>query len=107
MEANFTKLEQLKFKKVVKMYKILYNQYTLKIIELLLTNNMLNVKNIQDALNITQSQTSQYLGRLRKSLLVLTIKKRNIVYYTLNKKQFDHLNNLADQVINVEKNVIN
>ena len=85
------KIDRLKY--AIANLKSLYNVNSKNIIEVLTENKSLNVQQIEDRLNIAQSQISAYLSKLKElGVVKIEKKEKTFVYYKVNEKRIKEIN---------------
>ena len=71
-----------------------------RILELIETEDKVNVTKIYISLRLEQSVASQHLSILRKSGFVLTHREGKYIYYSINKERIDQSNLLIEALNN-------
>ncbi len=75
------KIERNKLEEVAKKLKVIAHPIRIAIIEVLQKNGSMNVKEIQDGLNIKQAQASHHLILLKTNGVLSSVKKGKMNYY--------------------------
>lgn len=94
-----TSIDGLQFRKISNLYKLLQNKFSLQILDLLHTQPELKVGDIYKALNLSQSQTSQQLAKLRKAKIVITKREKTVIFYRINTDRIEELKVFANQIL--------
>ena len=82
--------------------KALNNNLQIQILKLLVEKGEMTVSSIFLNLKMEQSITSQHLAKMRNAGLVNSNKKGKFVYYSINLKQIDYLNTIAEYINKLE-----
>ncbi len=69
---------------ILEVLKTLADENRLRILNLLYIKGKLCVCDIEEVLGLTQSNASRHLGRLKKEKIIISEKKAQWVYYSLN-----------------------
>src|SRR5438045_9750328 len=88
-EQTATLFDYYRIKKAALVLRALNHKLRQQIIRIIHENEKLTVTEIYIRLRLEQSVASQHLAILRKAGIVSTTRDKKFIYYTINKKRFD------------------
>ena len=96
---NVLKVNYHNLKKAALVLRALNHKLRQQIITLIETENKITVTEIYVRMRLEQSVASQHLAILRKAGIVVTQRDGKFIYYTVNYKRIDQINNIVEDLI--------
>src|SRR5215203_336569 len=90
--SNSIKLDFLHLKKAALVLRAMNHKLRQQMIKLLDENERMTVTEIYVKLRLEQSVASQHLAILRRAGIVITQREGKFIYYTVNYKRIDEIN---------------
>ena len=99
MKSSSIQQDPAKIKRIAKVMRFLGHPVRLQIVELLLNEKRMNVKEIYKAVNISQSNASQHLKILEQADILSSDREGTNVYYWVSKAGVPNLMNCASKCV--------
>ena len=99
-EANELNINYYNIKKASLVLRSLNHKLRQQIIKTINENEKLAVTEIYVRLRLEQSVASQHLAILRKSGIVTTKREGKFIYYTINKKRIEAIDEFVNKLVN-------
>ena len=93
-------IEFFYLKKASLVFRAVNNKVRLQILQHLLEQSKMTVTSLFIKLRLDQSATSQHLSVLRKAGFVTTERDGKCIYYSINQKRLEELNQCTGQLLN-------
>lgn len=98
-EGNLLNIDFYTTKKAALILRSLNHKLRQQIIKLIHDNDKIAVTDIYVKLRLEQSVASQHLAILRKAGVVIAVRKGKFIYYTINKKRVDAINEFVKNLV--------
>ena len=93
------KLDFLRLKKAAMILRALNNKLRQQLLKLVDEHDKITVTEIYVSLRLEQSVVSQHLAILRRAGIVITKREGKFIYYSLNYKRLQEINNFVEQLV--------
>ena len=94
------KVDLLNVKKASLVLRAVNHKLRQQILKLIDEQDKITVTEIYIKLRLEQSVASQHLAILRKAGFVKTVRDGKFIYYSINSKRFEELNQFVDSLLN-------
>jgi len=93
------KLDFLRLKKAAMILRALNHKLRQQLLKLVDEHEKITVTEIYVSLRLEQSVVSQHLAILRRAGIVITKREGKFIYYSLNYKRLQEINNFVEQLV--------
>lgn len=94
-----TKIDFLRLKKSAMILRALNHKLRQQLLRLIDEHKKITVTEIYVSLRLEQSVVSQHLAILRRAGIVITKREGKFIFYSLNYKRINEVNNFVEQLV--------
>ena len=99
--ANGLELETANIRAAALVFRAINHELRVKILRLIHGSSRITVTEIYRKLGLDQSVASQHLAILRKARMVITSREKRYVYYSVNYKRLEEVEEIAGRLLMV------